>query len=149
MAVIEFALANQIVVVQDAAHAMFSYDAPPLSFLQVPGAREVGVEFHSLSKGWNMIGWRIGWVCGHPRLVRAGDVNTSAPASSFPSKKRRPPRWTTRKSPAARAPSIGGGWRSWWPRSTVAASIAGCPAARISFTPAAPRPAAGQRVPHC
>jgi LL-diaminopimelate aminotransferase len=82
--VIEFALANQIVVVQDAAHVMFSYDAAPLSFLQVPGAREVGVEFHSLSKGWNMIGWRIGWVCGHPLLVRAlGDVKDNFDSGQF------------------------------------------------------------------
>jgi LL-diaminopimelate aminotransferase len=82
--VIAFALANRIVVVQDAAHVMFSYDGPPLSFLQVPGAREVGVEFHSLSKGWNMIGWRIGWVCGHPRLVRAlGDVKDNFDSGQF------------------------------------------------------------------
>ena len=50
---------------------MLSYEDRPLSFLQVPGAREVGVEVHSLSKGWNMIGWRMGWVCGHERIVRA------------------------------------------------------------------------------
>ncbi len=82
--VIEFALANRIVVVQDAAHVMFSYDRPPLSFLQVPGAREVGVEFHSLSKGWNMIGWRMGWVCGHPLLVRAlGDVKDNFDSGQF------------------------------------------------------------------
>ena len=59
------------VVVQDAAHVMLTYEGEPLSFLQVPGAREVGVEVHSLSKGFNMIGWRIGWVCGHQRLVRS------------------------------------------------------------------------------
>jgi LL-diaminopimelate aminotransferase len=82
--VIEFALANKIVVIQDAAHVMFSYDGPPLSFLQVPGAREVGVELHSLSKGWNMIGWRIGWVCGHERLVRAfGDVKDNFDSGQF------------------------------------------------------------------
>jgi len=69
--VIEFALKNRLVVIQDAAHVMFSYDAPPRSFLQTPGAAEVGVEVHSLSKGWNMIGWRIGWVCGNAKLVRA------------------------------------------------------------------------------
>ena len=37
----------------------------------MPGARDVGVEVHSLSKGYDMIGWRIGWVCGNPLLVRA------------------------------------------------------------------------------
>ncbi len=69
--VVDFATKNEIVVVQDAAHVMLSYDDRPLSFLEVPGAREVGVEVHSLSKGWNMIGWRMGWVCGHERIVRA------------------------------------------------------------------------------
>src|SRR5438105_12112309 len=45
--VIDFARTNQIVVVQDAAHLSLTYDGPPLSFLQVEGAREVGVEVHS------------------------------------------------------------------------------------------------------
>ena len=56
--VIDFAHTNQIVVVQDAAHILLSYDGQPLSFLQVDGAKEVGVEVHSMSKGFNMIGWR-------------------------------------------------------------------------------------------
>ncbi|MGA2060453.1 MAG: LL-diaminopimelate aminotransferase [Thermoguttaceae bacterium] len=82
--VVEFALANQIVVVQDAAHLMLSYEARPLSFLEVPGARDVGVEVHSLSKGWNMIGWRLGWVCGHERLVRAfADVKDNCDSGQF------------------------------------------------------------------
>jgi LL-diaminopimelate aminotransferase len=82
--VINFALENHLVVVQDAAHVMLSYDSAPLSFLQVPGAREVGVEVHSLSKGWNMIGWRIGWVCGHARLVRAfADVKDNCDSGQF------------------------------------------------------------------
>src|SRR5262249_45114200 len=50
--VIDFARTNQIVVVQDAAHVLLSYDGPPLSFLQVEGAKEVGVEVHSMSKGF-------------------------------------------------------------------------------------------------
>ena len=55
-----------------------------LSFLQVPGAREVGVEVHSLSKGWNMIGWRMGWVCGHERIVRAlADVKDNCDSGQF------------------------------------------------------------------
>jgi len=82
--VIRFALENQIVVIQDAAHLMLSFDGPPLSFLQVPGAKEVGVEVHSLSKGWNMIGWRMGWVCGHPRIVRAfADVKDNTDSGQF------------------------------------------------------------------
>ena len=82
--VIEFARKNQIVVVQDAAHVMLTYESPPLSFLQVPGAREVGVEVHSLSKGWNMIGWRMGWVCGNERIVRAfADVKDNCDSGQF------------------------------------------------------------------
>ena len=82
--VVDFALANQIVVVQDAAHLMLSYEARPLSFLEVPRARDVGVEVHSLSKGWNMIGWRLGWVCGHERLVRAfADVKDNCDSGQF------------------------------------------------------------------
>lgn len=82
--VIDFARANEIVVVQDAAHVILSYDRPPLSFLQVPGAKEVGVEIHSLSKGWNMIGWRLGWVCGNPQIVRAfADVKDNSDSGQF------------------------------------------------------------------
>ncbi len=82
--VIRFARDNQVVVVQDAAHVMLSYGQKPLSFLQVPGAREVGVEVHSLSKGWHMIGWRLGWVCGHERIVRAfADVKDNSDSGQF------------------------------------------------------------------
>jgi len=82
--VIAFARANDVVVVQDAAHIMLSYGDRPLSFLQVPGAREVGVEVHSMSKGWNMIGWRMGWVCGHERIVRAfADVKDNCDSGQF------------------------------------------------------------------
>src|SRR5207302_6883541 len=51
--VIDFARTNQIAVVQDAAPILLTYGGPPLSFLQVDGAKEVGVEVHSLSKGFN------------------------------------------------------------------------------------------------
>lgn len=82
--VVEFARKNELVVVQDAAHVMLSFEGEPLSFLSVPGAREVGVEVHSLSKGWNMIGWRIGWVCGHPRIVSAfADVKDNSDSGQF------------------------------------------------------------------
>ncbi len=82
--VIDFAKTNNLVVVQDAAHGMLSFDGPPLSFLSVPGAKDVGVEIHSLSKGWDMIGWRIGWVCGHERLVQAfADVKDNCDSGQF------------------------------------------------------------------
>ena len=82
--VVQFAQENQIVVVQDAAHIMLTFQGEPLSFLSIPGAKDVGVEIHSLSKGFNMIGWRIGWVCGHPLLVRAfSDVKDNCDSGQF------------------------------------------------------------------
>jgi len=82
--VVEFAVKNAVVVIQDAAHLMLSYGERPLSFLEVPGARDVGGEVHSLSKGWNMIGWRMGWVCGHERIVRAlADVKDNSDSGQF------------------------------------------------------------------
>lgn len=81
---IAFAKKNDVVIIQDAAHGMLSYDRKPHSFLAVPGAREVGVEVHSLSKGYDMIGWRIGWVCGHPQIVRAfADVKDNCDSGQF------------------------------------------------------------------
>jgi LL-diaminopimelate aminotransferase len=82
--VIDFARTNQIVVVQDAAHSLLTYDGPPLSFLQVDGARDVGVEIHSLSKGFNMIGWRMAFVAGHSRIVQAfADVKDNCDSGQF------------------------------------------------------------------
>jgi LL-diaminopimelate aminotransferase len=82
--VIDFAGQNDIVVVQDAAHIMLSFEGEPLSFLSVPGAKEVGVEVHSMSKGFHMIGWRLGWVCGHERIVQAfADVKDNSDSGQF------------------------------------------------------------------
>lgn len=82
--VIDFATRNRIVVVQDAAHVLLSYAAPPLSFLQVDGAKEIGVEVHSMSKGFNMIGWRMAFVAGHPKIVRAfADVKDNCDSGQF------------------------------------------------------------------
>jgi LL-diaminopimelate aminotransferase len=82
--VIDFALAHQIVVVQDAAHVLLSYDGEPLSFLQVDGAKEVGVELHSMSKGFNMIGWRMAFICGHLKIVQAfADVKDNTDSGQF------------------------------------------------------------------
>ncbi len=70
--VVTFARENKIMVVHDLAYADLvfdGYEAP--SMLQVPGAKEVGVEFFSLSKSYNMPGWRIGFCVGNPRMVNA------------------------------------------------------------------------------
>ncbi len=82
--VIDWAHRHRVVVVQDAAHMMLSYDDKPLSFLSMDGAKEVGLEVHSMSKGFHMIGWRMGWVCGHERLVRAfADVKDNCDSGQF------------------------------------------------------------------
>ena len=82
--VVEFAKTNRIIVVQDAAHMMLSYETAPLSFLSIDGAKDVGVEVHSMSKGFHMIGWRLGWVCGHEKIVQAfADVKDNCDSSQF------------------------------------------------------------------
>ena len=83
--VVSFALDHQLVVVHDAAYAALTFgDEPPLSFLSVPGGRDVAIELHSLSKGFNMTGWRIGWACGRRDLVRALEhVKSSTDSGQF------------------------------------------------------------------
>ncbi len=82
--VVEFAKQNSLIVIQDAAHIMLTFEGEPLSFLSTPGAMDVGVEVHSLSKGYDMIGWRIGWVCGHERIVSAfADVKDNCDSGQF------------------------------------------------------------------
>lgn len=69
---IDFAKRNKIIVISDLAYSQIAYDGyKPRSLLEFEGAREVVIEFHSLSKTYNMTGWRIGWACGNPQLVSA------------------------------------------------------------------------------
>ncbi|SMC74905.1 LL-diaminopimelate aminotransferase [Sporomusa malonica] len=69
--VVQFARENQIIVVSDAAYAALTFGGEkPLSFLSVDGAKEVGVEIHSLSKAYNMTGWRIAFICGNELVVK-------------------------------------------------------------------------------
>jgi LL-diaminopimelate aminotransferase len=70
--VVEFAAKNKIIVLSDLAYSEMAYDGyRPSSFLELDGAKNVGIEFHSLSKTYNMTGWRIGWACGNKRLISA------------------------------------------------------------------------------
>jgi len=69
--VVEFAKKYDLIVLHDAAYSEITFDgyvAP--SFLEVSGAKEVGVEFHSFSKTFNMAGWRIGWACGNAEYLK-------------------------------------------------------------------------------
>jgi alanine-synthesizing transaminase len=71
-AVIEFCRRHEIYVISDIAYAEVYFDGkPPPSILQVPGAREVAVEFTSLSKTYSMPGWRIGFCSGNAKLIAA------------------------------------------------------------------------------
>jgi LL-diaminopimelate aminotransferase len=68
--VVDFAHEYNIIVCHDAAYTEMGYDGyRPMSFLEVEGAKEVGIEFHSLSKTFNMTGWRIGMAVGNADLV--------------------------------------------------------------------------------
>jgi len=81
---VDFAKKNNIVVVSDAAYASLSFDGNAMSIFQVEGAKDVAVELHSLSKSHNMTGWRIGWVCGNPLMVKAyGDVKDNTDSGQF------------------------------------------------------------------
>lgn len=69
--VVEFARENRLVVVHDAAYAALVYDEKPLSFLSIPGAKEVGIEIHSFSKAYNMTGWRLAFLAGSRKVISA------------------------------------------------------------------------------
>jgi len=70
--IVDFCRHQGIYVLSDVAYAEIYFDGnPPPSILQVPGAREVAVEFSSLSKTYNMAGWRIGFAVGNKRLIGA------------------------------------------------------------------------------
>jgi len=81
---IAFARMNNIVIVQDAAYATLVYGREPLSILSRPGGREVALELHSMSKSYNMTGWRLGFVAGNPRLVQAyAEVKDNVDSGQF------------------------------------------------------------------
>ncbi len=68
--VIRFAKKYGILVCYDNAYSEIAFDGyKPISFFEVPGARDVGLEFHSFSKTFNMAGWRLGWACGSEKLL--------------------------------------------------------------------------------
>ncbi|SHJ96180.1 LL-diaminopimelate aminotransferase [Desulforamulus aeronauticus] len=84
-AVVEFAKKYEILVCHDNAYSEVAYEGyQPLSFLQIPGAKEVGIEFNSVSKAYNMTGWRIGWAAGNAAVVEAlGRFKTNIDSGQF------------------------------------------------------------------
>ena len=113
--VVALAKEHDILVVHDLAYADITFDgyvAP--SIMQVPGARDVAVEFFTMSKSYNMAGWRIGYMVGNRELVGAlariksyHDYGTFTPIRWRPS-----PRWTARRIASARS----------WPNTKAAAT---------------------------
>jgi len=83
--VVDFAKTYNIVVCHDAAYTEMAFDGyRPPSFLSTPGARDVGVEFHSLSKTYNMTGWRLGFAVGNPEIIGAlGKVKSNIDSGAF------------------------------------------------------------------
>ncbi|MBS1128351.1 MAG: aminotransferase class, partial [Nitrospirae bacterium] len=81
---VRFAKENEVIVVHDAAYSALMYGTKPLSFLSVPGAKDVGVEIHSLSKAYNMTGWRLAFVAGNDRVVAGyGNVKDNYDSGQF------------------------------------------------------------------
>ncbi len=82
---IEFAQEHHIIICHDAAYSEIYYDGKrPVSFMEMEGAKDVGVEFHSLSKTYNMTGWRIGFVVGNKAVLAAlGKVKSQLDSGVF------------------------------------------------------------------
>ncbi|HEX8913229.1 MAG TPA: LL-diaminopimelate aminotransferase [Humisphaera sp.] len=82
--VVAFAQKHNLVVIHDAAYAALVFEGKPLSFLATPGAMDVGIELHSMSKGFNMTGWRLGFVVGNPLIVKAyADVKDNTDSGQY------------------------------------------------------------------
>ena len=82
---IEFAKKHNIIICQDAAYCEMAYDDhKPISILEIDGGKDVSIEFHSLSKTFNMTGWRIGFAAGAEKIVSAlGSVKTNIDSGAF------------------------------------------------------------------
>ena len=83
--VVSFAEMNNIIVCHDAAYTEMAFDGyKPESFLETGGAKDVGIEFHSLSKTYNMTGWRIGFAVGRAEVINAlGQIKSNIDSGAF------------------------------------------------------------------
>ncbi len=82
--VIRLAFKHNIFVCHDASYTEIYFGKKPLSFMQVPGAKDVGIEFHSLSKTYNMTGWRIGFAVGNREVLAGlGKIKTNLDSGVF------------------------------------------------------------------
>lgn len=83
--VVSFAREHGVIVCHDAAYTEMAFDGyRPMSFLEVPGAKDVGIEFHSLSKTYSMTGWRLGFAVGNARVLAGlGQVKSNVDSGAF------------------------------------------------------------------
>ncbi len=82
--VLELARTHNVVVAQDAAYNEMYFESPPPSMLQIAGAKDHVVEFHSLSKTFNMTGWRVGFaIGGAPMIAALGQVKANSDSGIF------------------------------------------------------------------
>lgn len=82
--VVRIALKYNIIVCHDASYTEIYYGSKPLSFMQIPNSKNVGIEFHSLSKTYNMTGWRIGFAVGNKEVLAGlGKVKTNLDSGVF------------------------------------------------------------------
>lgn len=83
--VVEFCREHRIIAVHDAAYTELAFDGyRPPSFLEVPGAKDIGIEFHSLSKTYNMTGWRLGMAVGNRDVLAAlGKIKSNIDSGAF------------------------------------------------------------------
>lgn len=82
---VSFAGEHDLVAIHDSAYTEIAFDGyRPPSFLATPGAKDVGAEIFSLSKGWNMTGWRVGWIAGNAEVVeRYRQLKTNLDSGMF------------------------------------------------------------------
>ncbi len=82
--VVSIAYKYNFIVCHDASYSEIHFDNKPLSFMQIPGAKDVGIEFHSLSKTYNMTGWRIGFAVGNSEVLAGlGKIKTNLDSGVF------------------------------------------------------------------
>ncbi len=82
---VDFCRRHDIVLCHDAPYSEIAFDGyRPITLFEIQGAKEIGLEFHSLSKTYNMTGWRVGWVCGRADLISLiGQLKTNIDSGIF------------------------------------------------------------------
>lgn len=81
---VSFCKEHDLVIAQDAPYTEMFFDKPPMSILQIPGAKDISIEFHSFSKTFNMTGWRLGFAVGNKDIIAAlGQLKSNVDSGVF------------------------------------------------------------------